>query len=118
MSYTHEQKLKFGEYLRANPSPPEILMIKELDKYNFNYIFQPLVFGFFPDFLFPQHRAILEIDGKQHLKNKKYDSKRDLIFRSKGFKVLRIPAKYVFNNPFSVLNAVSEFLTGKKIKQR
>jgi very-short-patch-repair endonuclease len=59
------------------------------------------------DFACLNRKLIIEIDGGQHLENKK-DSIRDDWLESKGFKVLRFWNNEVFENIESVLEKIKE----------
>lgn len=111
--YTPEERETFRLYLFNNPSLPEQIMLKVL-KGRYNFVFQPNLFNFLPDFYFPDYKVILEIDGKRYHKNKAKDKQRDAIFFSKGIRTLRIPAKSVFRDVGKVLKRLDKFLGQKK----
>lgn len=56
--------------------------------------FNPLLHKYyFVDFLFPDKKLIIELDGTQHNQTKQSDSVRDQYFQSIGYTVLRITHK-------------------------
>ena len=66
---------------------------------NYPVAFTEHDYAYFPDFLFPKEKMIIEIDGLQHLRQVEHDIIRDEIFEDNGYVVVRIPAQMV-NNPF------------------
>jgi very-short-patch-repair endonuclease len=118
MVYSKKEKEEFAKQLRENPSLPEALLCLELDKYKIPYEFQKVIFGFIPDYWFPKYKKIVEVDGKHHLKQRKYDNWRDNIFKKNGIDTLRIPASVVLRDPFLAVNAISKFLTGRARRRK
>ena len=55
--------------------------------------------------------VVVEVDGEQHQKEQHTDRARDAFLRARGYKVLRIPARAVFETPFAVLKQIEEELT-------
>jgi very-short-patch-repair endonuclease len=55
--------------------------------------------NFYVDFIFEDHKLIIELDGTQHLKTKELDEIRDSWFESIGYKVIRIDV-YEFKKRF------------------
>lgn len=75
-----------------------------LDSYNIYYLFEPAFKNFeanktyFPDFYFPQHKLIIELDGTQHIRTKEKDEIRDnYIFNTYKITVMRITHKEYIN---------------------
>ena len=57
------------------------------------------------DIALPDKKVDIEIDGEAFHKNKEKDKQRDDFLKSEGWKVIRIPAKWVSNNEYKeVLN--------------
>ena len=52
---------------------------------------QQVIDGFIADFYCHAAALVVEIDGPVHDDQQAYDAARDLIFRQRGFTVLRIP---------------------------
>jgi len=97
------------------------LKIKEyLESKSINFKFQEILEEIFiADFFFPERRLIVELDGKFH--NLEKDKKRDLFFKSRGYKTLRIKSKYVFVDFNWVIEAINGALNGfspRKLKKR
>jgi len=60
------------------------------------------------DFVSFEKRIIIELDGGQHAKEKKKDSKRDKLLSENGFTVLRFWNNDIFNNLEGVLEVISK----------
>jgi very-short-patch-repair endonuclease len=79
----------------------ELIVAEVLTKLGMRYIEQK---GFMTansfviaDFYLPKpHKVVIEVDGEYHLNQKGYDDYKDRYYRSRGFKVLRITNKEVF----------------------
>lgn len=103
-------KLLFAEEMRDNPSPPEALFWEAVRGGQLNCGIryakltgpirvnrQQVIRGYIADFYLPAFRAIIEVDGDQHLTEKAStaDEYRDGRFSDWGYSVLRIRAKLV-----------------------
>jgi very-short-patch-repair endonuclease len=68
------------------------------------------------DFLIPELKVVLEIDGHMHKYNKKQDSKRDQDIRQllPGWNIVRIKTKYIERNPSMLLQAIRGILKDRK----
>ena len=60
------------------------------------------------DFVSFEKRIIIELDGGQHAKAKKKDSKRDKLLSENGFTVLRFWNNDIFSNLEGVLEVISK----------
>lgn len=101
-----DRELRFGRMLYERRSKMEKeafqLLPTSMQKNvasNYPVAFTEHEFAYYPDFLFPREKLIIEIDGLQHLRTVKHDRLRDEIFEENGFVVVRIPAHTV-HNPF------------------
>ena len=91
-----------------SPSFAEKIVIDILNYNNIEYTRDKKINRFFGDFVFESKKIVLEIDGKQHESRKDYDTKRDEIIESEGYKVVRI--KWVHNNFEYIKSKVENFL--------
>lgn len=113
------RKNLFAEQLRNNPTTSEILFCQLLDSLKIRYEFQPVVCGYIPDFLFPNHgRRILEVDGSSHKGRKAYDQRRDEILRKHGHKVLRVRANRIFWDTDLLIHEIKAFLHDQGIRRK
>lgn len=61
---------------------------RKLDGYKFKR--QYLVGRYIVDFVCPEEKLIIELDGPFHARRKSYDEERDMFLRSRGFRVIRL----------------------------
>lgn len=106
MRQVTDQELRFGRMLYERRSKMEKKAFRLLPTSmkknvisNYPVAFAEHDSAYYPDFLFPKEKMIIEIDGRHHLDQVEHDSTRDEIFENNGFVVIRIPAWNV-NNPF------------------
>ena len=69
------------------------------------------------DFYIPDWSLIVEIDGDLHKHSEKYDSNRDIILRKTlgdEWEVIRIPTKYVEQDPELIPRAIQELAKQKR----
>jgi very-short-patch-repair endonuclease len=55
-------------------------------------------------------KVAVEVDGKQHEEQQEEDKARDAYLRGRGYTVIRIPARAVFETPFEVIRRIGESL--------
>ncbi len=65
---------------------------------------------FIADFCAPRHRLIIEIDGSIHDTQRERDEQRQHFLESAGYRVIRVSAEDVENNPSAVLSTISKYL--------
>lgn len=101
---TPAAKRAFGRRLRDEPTKHECLLWGALDSLGPNryFLFQQRLFGFFPDFQFPDAKLIVEVDGDYHNvpAQRERDAYRDSVFREHGYDIFRIDNKTVEDDPF------------------
>jgi very-short-patch-repair endonuclease len=68
--------------------------------------------GFRPDFYFPAHKAVLEIDGSIHddLAGQEKDRKKDARYKARGLMVFRLRNADIWNNPYAAVHVVASTL--------
>ncbi len=98
--------------MRANPTPAEkklIEMLESDERTRGQWVHQPIVLGFIPDFGNERAMMIVELDGEVHKQTsrKRSDAIRDNVFRMKGFSVLRFTNQQLFCYPTEVLEKIS-----------
>jgi very-short-patch-repair endonuclease len=108
-----------AEYVKENPRKLEsteeyialIIMLSHRTKIKCQYKIE----DYRVDFLLPELKVILEIDGYNH--NKARDAKRDLIILhniGRDYEIVRIPTKYVNSNPKKLYDAIIEYRNTKR----
>lgn len=111
-----DEKIKYAEYLRKNATASERMMCHKMTKASIPFEFQPVIYGYIPDFSFPNHKGkLLELDGKFHKGRQEQDAKRDRNLLAAGFQVLRIPSFWVFHKPKRVMTLLRDFLNNASV---
>jgi len=72
----------------------------------FKFRRQVVIGNYIVDFICPDKKIIVEVDGGQHATQEKYDQKRTIFLESKGYKVLRFWNNEVLANSDSVLDVI------------
>jgi len=89
---------------KKNISYPEKLFINYLKNNNWHKKYrierEKSFFPYFADFSFINEKVVVEVDGSQHLleKRKKSDERKDKLINSLGWKVIRITASEIMYN--------------------
>lgn len=89
-----------------------VLKILRNDVKDQNFIEEFHLGKWFMDFAWPNKKIYLEVDGEQHNWNerKKSDQEKDDFYKSLGWKVLRLPWKYVCNNTAEAIKNIIDFV--------
>jgi very-short-patch-repair endonuclease len=74
--------------------------------------------GPYIDFVCLSEKVIVELDGSQHVTESEYDSRRDAVLRSNGFRVLRFWNGDVMRQLDVVLETIHEALYREKMDGR
>ncbi len=107
---------RHGRRLKESPNAAEKSMMKILRKLKLNYRFQQSMFGYFPDFLLPKLKVVIECDGiywHSKLSVRRRDRRKDRAFEKAGYKVIRISSEEVVKNPEKVLQQLKALLKRK-----
>jgi very-short-patch-repair endonuclease len=104
--------IKYAKNLRKNVTDTEKylwkhLRGKKLEGYKFRR--QHPIGKYIVDFVNLERKIIIELDGGQHLENKK-DKLRDIWLEEQGYEILRFWDNEVFNNVEGVLEVIREKL--------
>jgi very-short-patch-repair endonuclease len=109
--------------LRKNQTPAEKELWKHLKRKALGIKFirqKPIIFYtgnkknfFIADFFSKEASLVIELDGKIHQNQKKYDQARDFMIKEFGFKVLRFKNEEIFQHIEYVLNKIKENLPHK-----
>jgi very-short-patch-repair endonuclease len=94
--------------LRQKMSLPEVLLWIELkaNKTGFKFRRQRAMGPWIADFYCHETLLVVEVDGKFHYDQNKFDRDRDNWMKSRGVDVMRIDAKFVLESPARVAGAV------------
>src|ERR1700680_629314 len=111
-SLAHQEwKRQYRDKLREKPTDAEKVLLNALEgdpQLRGLFIFQPIVFGFIPDFACESAKVIVEVDGSVHntTAGKRADARRDNIFRRNGWIVKRFSNSQVLNQTTDVLSSI------------
>jgi very-short-patch-repair endonuclease len=87
----NRKRIEIRKQLRKNQTPQETILWSKLrnNQTNFKWKRQVSIGPYITDFYCWENLLIIEVDGSQHLENKKYDKERDNYFSNLGIKTLR-----------------------------
>lgn len=119
-----KSKRAFAKQLRDNPSPPEQILWRYINRSQLDVIFtrQKVILGWIVDFYCAQFKLAIEVDGKQHfaVDHAIADRYRDKVMAQAGILVVRVPAKLVFTDIPTVLKCIRHHIavrTGQRSKK-
>jgi very-short-patch-repair endonuclease len=97
--------------LITNATPAEVLLKELLWNHPDTkglWVFQPIVIGYYPDFLCPKAKLIVELDGSQHYTNEGLasDSRRTAQLSHKGYRVIRFSNRRMICDSSYVLTTI------------
>ena len=72
-----------------------------------------LIAGFTADFVWPDQRLIVELDGYPYHRDRaafERDHRRDIVHRNSGYDVLRFTGRQLEEEPFLVITAIARAL--------
>ena len=105
-----EEKLVRAKELRRDMTPAERLVwqrVRANQLGGLRFRRQQVIDGFIADFYCHAAAVVVEIDGPVHEDQAAYDAARDLIFRQRGFVVLRFTNEEVKRDPDSVVRKIA-----------
>ena len=105
------EKIKRAKELRKDMTPAERILWEHLRVKRFHglkFRRQQIIDGFIVDFYCHSLGLVIEVDGKIHDEQIKYDIERDNILLTKGLHILHFTNEQVINNIEAVLKAVAE----------
>jgi very-short-patch-repair endonuclease len=111
-------KTKATRTLRREASPPERILWRRIRGQALGVKFRrqhPIGF-YFIDFYCFELKLAVEIDGVQHREKYEYDAIRSAFLESKGIKVIRIPAKRVFEGLDEVLSYLQIIIEERRLE--
>ena len=111
----------FARTLRSSPTEAERLLWYRLRRRRvggFRSRRQVPIGRYICDFVCPQARLVIELDGSQHFERSDYDEKRTDFLRWKGYRVLRFWNVDVLKHPDEVLTTIDAALADPKMNGR
>lgn len=117
--YDRKEKEKFARNLNRNPTFCEARLALSLKREGLNFVTNPIIYGFIPDFYFHRARLVVEVDGSVHdLPHvKENDRRKDEVFKAGGLTVLRFTNKEIMGNLGFVVKTICEKAGHKKIQK-
>lgn len=97
-----------AQTMRDFPTFSEALVTEPMK--HMGFLSQVVLFGYIADFAHTYKRIIVEIDGSVHDDQIEYDHRRDEVFRSHGWKVLRFKNSQVTRHPMDVYDSIKKEL--------
>jgi len=71
---------------------------------------QKVVCGYIADFCCPKRRLVIEVDGSSHKDRKDRDAIRDVVMKSRGYKVIRFRNSDIMQDLNYVIKTIAEFI--------
>jgi very-short-patch-repair endonuclease len=102
-----------GELRREAPKCELIIReaLKRFEKHGFHFQHSVAMFErYIADFLCPEAKLLVELDGFQHTKTREKDRQRDKFFRSHGYATMRFFSDRVYTDLEGIMFAIATFL--------
>ena len=99
---THAILSERAHGMRHSPTPPESALWRLISGKKLGVAFRrqvPLGGRFIADFVAPSARLVVEVDGPCHKSRSRADARRDRVIRRLGYRVLRLEAQLVMQQP-------------------
>lgn len=98
--------------MRRAPTPSEALLWSELrcGRLGVRFVRQAVIGPFIVDFLAPEVRLVVEVDGGYHAERQRADARRDTKLRRWGYRVVRVKAAGVLREIACAVEVVREAL--------
>ena len=108
----NKKRADVRKQLRKNQTPQEIILWSKLrrNQTGFKFKRQVSIGPYIADFYCSKKLLVIEIDGSQHVENKKYDGERSDYFLSLGIKTLRFWNNEINTNIEGVLIKITNAL--------
>ena len=109
-----ENKIARARTLRRNATDAEQMLWRAInyDKLGVKFRRQQPIGNYYVDFICFERKIILELDGDQHASDIDYDNRRTDYLEFQGYRVIRLPNSYVYQDLDSVINSLKMFLDG------
>jgi very-short-patch-repair endonuclease len=110
----HQLLLKRSRSMRSSPTPSEAALWRLLRAQQLGVRFrrQAPVGRYIADFAAPSARLIVEVDGNWHEGRARLDGRRDRALLRLGYRVLRLPARLVLEQPAVTIARIRAALAG------
>jgi len=107
-----QQLAAYAHYMRVAPTEPEAALWRLIRCRQLGVQFRrQVVLGrYIVDFFAPAAKLVLEVDGAHHAQQSKADARRDRALTALGLRVLRLPARLLYQQPQAALQLISRAL--------
>ncbi len=105
----------FARSMRHMPTDAEKTFwwqVRDRRTAGFKFKRQYLVGSYIVDFVCLERKLVIELDGGQHAQQELYDRRRDMVLRSRGFRVMRFWNDEVLTNMDGVIDGILSALEG------
>ncbi len=111
----NKNKIVVRKQLRRNQTPQEVILWSRLrnNKTKYKWKRQVSIGPYITDFYCRQKLLVIEIDGSQHIDDKKYDDERDLYFLNLGIITIRFWNNEINTNIDGVMQKIVSELEKK-----
>ncbi len=95
--------------MRASPTSTEQLLWRRIRGRRLGVVFRrqvPLLGRFIADFLAPEQRLVVEVDGAYHAERGRADARRATALERAGYRIVRLEASLVVSDIERALTAV------------
>lgn len=91
-------------------SPAEVVLLTFMGMEGWTPLVHPYIGGIEVDFVLEHEgiKLVIEVDGSQHQEHLLEDASRDVMLRSRGYQVTRIPARDVLETPNVVIDQLKK----------
>ena len=110
----YSQLKDWAREMRFNPTEAESILRNRLraNALGHKFLFQYIIGQYIADFLCPDSKLIIEVDGEYHLNPiQQYDDElRGQCLEQMGYKVIRFTNEQVLNDIDNVINVIKRYL--------
>ncbi len=102
-----------ARHLRKNMTDAELKLWSYLccrQLYGYKFRRQSVINHYIVDFICIELKLIIEVDGSQHVDNKKYDQRRTSVLNQQGYIVLRYWNNEVISETLSVIDDICQHI--------
>ena len=108
---------RLGRYrirMANRPTPIEASLATILDSLDVSYTQQSIIGHIIVDFLLPEHKLVLEADGKQWHTDKARDARRDKFLAMRGYKCAHFDGRVIMKEPETVKSKLIALLDERR----
>lgn len=103
-------KAALAKSMRANPTKWEAILYDALTQAKIQYHAQVQIGPYIADCYIPEHKVVIEVDGKVHDSRKEYDAARDRYMWLQNYRVIRFTNSEVGKNMAACLVTIKAFI--------